>query len=151
MNSSCPEEDKNNDGVFVGPAWRDVEVRPSSLADAGTGLFALRRFEEGEKVCDYRGRVLSLLQATRLENRDYLMGGFGLNVHVDASEAYSIPGRYVNDNGNEAMLNAQFVKHPKLRKASVVATRRIEIGDEIFASYGETYWRSREKKQFISS
>lgn len=142
MNSFGGEKDD----IFVGPAWQEVEVRPSSVADAGSGLFALRPFEAGEKVCDYRGKVLSLAQAMRLENRDYLMGGFGLNVHVDASEAYSIPGRYVNDSGDVSRINAKFVKHPELRKATVVAIRRIESGDEIFASYGETYWRCRREK-----
>ncbi|KAJ8608267.1 hypothetical protein CTAYLR_007264 [Chrysophaeum taylorii] len=131
---------------FVGPAWRDVEVRRSRVADAGDGLFAKRRFKVGEVVCEYRGRVLSLVQALRLPNRDYLMGGFGLNVHIDASEAYAVPGRYINDNDPD-LLNAEFRKLPKLRKATVVAIRPIEAGDEIYAAYGASYWRARGKQQ----
>ena len=54
-----------------------VEVLPSSIPGAGDGLFVWRDFEEGEVLGEYYGLVLSLLQAYQLENRDYLMGGFG--------------------------------------------------------------------------
>ena len=61
------------------PCWPDqgLEVRPSLIAGGGDGLFAARAFGEGEVLGEYRGRVLSLHQAHLLENRDYLMGGFG--------------------------------------------------------------------------
>lgn len=137
---------KGKDETFVGPAWSDVEVRRSLVAGAGNGLFAKRDFARGDVICDYRGKVLSLAQVLRLppEARDYLMGGFGLNVHIDASEAYAVPGRYVNDNFDTARLNAHFRKLPKLRKAQVVALRPILAGDEIYAAYGAAYWRARE-------
>ena len=52
-------------------------MRRSLIPNAGDGLFASRNFAKGEELGVYRGRVLSLLQAHKLENRDYLMGGFG--------------------------------------------------------------------------
>lgn len=54
-----------------------VEVRPSRVPGGGDGLFATRVFEAGEALGEYYGQVLSLWQAMNLENRDYLMGGFG--------------------------------------------------------------------------
>ena len=54
-----------------------VEVRCSVIPNAGQGLFATRNFTKGDLLGVYRGRVLSLLQAHQLEDRDYLMGGFG--------------------------------------------------------------------------
>ena len=54
-----------------------VEVRTSLISGGGDGLFASRDFEAGEVLGEYYGRVLSLLQATKLVDRDYLMGGFG--------------------------------------------------------------------------
>ena len=54
-----------------------VEVRPSRIRGAGEGLFASRTFEAGEELGEYYGQVLSLWQAMNLQNRDYLMGGFG--------------------------------------------------------------------------
>jgi hypothetical protein len=54
-----------------------VEVRQSRIKGAGDGLFAWRDFAAGEELGVYYGRVLSLLQAPQLVDRDYLMGGFG--------------------------------------------------------------------------
>ena len=68
-----------------------VEVRQRRIPDAGDGLFAARRFEAGAVLGEYRGQVLSLLQAYKLEDRDYLMGGFGLNAHVAARFALAAP------------------------------------------------------------
>ena len=120
-----------------------VEVRLSLIPNSGYGLFASRDFAAGEELGTYRGRVLSLLQAHLLEDRDYLMGGFGINAHVDARFALAAEGRYVNDNFDKSRLNAEFHKDKVARTARVVATRAIRAGEEIYASYGETYWRAR--------
>ncbi|KAL1511920.1 hypothetical protein AB1Y20_005201 [Prymnesium parvum] len=131
-------------GRSIVRSWpHGVEVRTSRLRGAGLGLFARRDFAPGERLGAYHGRVLSLLQAHLLENRDYLMGGFGVNTHVDARFAMSSEGRYVNDNFDPACLNAKFVKDKAEKKAQLVATRTIRKGEEIYASYGEHYWRAR--------
>lgn len=122
---------------------RGVEVRRSLIKNAGDGLFATRTFFKGEVLGVYRGRVLSLLQAHQLQDRDYLMGGFGINAHVDARFALNAEGRYVNDNFDTTKLNAEFEKLKAERIANVRATRDIQAGEEIYASYGETYWRAR--------
>jgi hypothetical protein len=62
---------------LVTRSWPGLEVRRSRVAGAGDGLFATRAYAAGELIGEYYGRVLSLHQATQLENRDYLMGGFG--------------------------------------------------------------------------
>mmetsp|Transcript_23715 Transcript_23715/g.74110 ORF Transcript_23715/g.74110 Transcript_23715/m.74110 type:complete len:102 (+) Transcript_23715:3-308(+) len=71
------------------------------------------------------------------------MGGFGVNVHLDAREAYAMPGRYANDHFDASMLNAAFEKSKKARSAALVATRDLKPGDEIFAAYGRSYWIAR--------
>uniref|UniRef100_A0A7S0P2K7 SET domain-containing protein n=1 Tax=Calcidiscus leptoporus TaxID=127549 RepID=A0A7S0P2K7_9EUKA len=120
-----------------------VQVRPSLIPNAGNGLFATRRFSAGEMVGEYHGQVLTLLQATRLEKRDYLMGGFGLNVHIDARFALNASARYINDHFDAKKINARFEKLKPQRRAIAIATRDIRAGEEIYASYGETYWRAR--------
>ena len=56
-----------------------VGVAPSTIPGAGDGLFALRDFAAGEVLADYYGEVLSFAKMALRENRDYIMGGFGLN------------------------------------------------------------------------
>ena len=120
-----------------------VEVRASLILGGGDGLFASRDFAADEALGEYYGIVLSLLQATLLEDRDYLMGGFGINAHVDARFSLNSPGRYANDHFDKSRLNARFEKDKSRRRAVLVATRPIRRGEEIYASYGETYWRAR--------
>ena len=71
------------------------------------------------------------------------MGGFGINAHVDARFAMDAPGRYVNDHFDARMLNARFDKNKPKRRAKLIAMRAIRKGEEIYASYGESYWRAR--------
>mmetsp|Transcript_20501 Transcript_20501/g.26570 ORF Transcript_20501/g.26570 Transcript_20501/m.26570 type:complete len:139 (-) Transcript_20501:1756-2172(-) len=129
---------------YNSPIWTGLRVDQSLISDAGYGLFAQRSFEPDEVICEYRGRVLSLAQVLRLKDTTYVMG-LSMNVHLDANDAFQVPGRYVNDNFDETKLNAKFIKYPKLWKAKVVATRTIQPGDEIYAPYGESYWRIRGK------
>merc|ERR1719409_2289651 len=51
--------------------------------------------------------------------------------------------RYVNDNFDPAKLNATFEKNKVTRRATLMATQRIQAGEEIYASYGESYWKAR--------
>ena len=127
----------------IGPAWRRLRVAPSTVPDAGEGLFATERIARGEIIGFYRGEVLTLREAMALQDRDYLMGGFGVNAHVDAQRAFAMPGRYVNDVFDAGRRNARFEKSRATRSAKVVALRTIEEGEEIFASYGRSYWSAR--------
>jgi len=127
----------------VGPAWRRLRVAPSTINGAGEGLFATEHIAANETIGFYRGEVLTLREALQLKDRDYLMGGFGPNAHVDASKAFAMPGRYVNDAFDPTRLNARFDKSRKTRSARVVALRDIGEGEEIFASYGRSYWTAR--------
>ena len=127
----------------VGPAWRRLRVAPSTNEGAGEGLFATQAIAAHETIGFYRGEVLTLREALQLKDRDYLMGGFGPNAHVDASKAFAMPGRYVNDAFDPTRLNARFDKSKATRSARVVALRDIEEGEEIFASYGRSYWTAR--------
>ena len=127
----------------VGPAWRRLRVAPSTIEGAGEGLFATQAIAAHETIGFYRGEVLTLREALQLKDRDYLMGGFGPNAHVDARNAFAMPGRYVNDSFDPTRLNARFDKSKATRSARVVALRDIEEGEEIFASYGRSYWTAR--------
>jgi hypothetical protein len=51
-----------------------VEVRTSLIPEAGDGLFSTREFADGELVCEYYGKVLSLLLAIKTPDKTYMMG-----------------------------------------------------------------------------
>ena len=49
----------------------------------------------------------------------------------------------MNDNFDSAKINARFEKNKATRRAALLATRRILRGEEIYASYGDSYWTVR--------
>lgn len=131
-----------------------LEVRKSMIKGAGNGLFATRPYMDGEVICEYTGEVLSFLEAYKREDKTYMMGGFGLNIHIDAKHHLRSMGRYINDPLNSLKVNVKFIKSKELKKAFVIALRRIEVcdfislsspnskpGEELYVSYGESYWK----------
>jgi len=123
--------------------YSDLEVRPSLISNAGLGLFTKVHIPKHTAFCEYTGTELTLRQVMQLRDKTYLMGGFGINCHIDANHHPDVKARYINDGIRDDKQNARFVKHKALKKASVVSTRDINPGDEIYASYGELYWRFR--------
>lgn len=88
---------------------QDVEVRSSLIPGAGDGLFALRDFESGEVLGEYRGEVLSFMEMLRLETSpDYVMGFGHMNAYVDARNSLDSAARYVNDKFDASARNARF-------------------------------------------
>jgi hypothetical protein len=111
-----------------------LEVRKSLIEGAGNGLFATRPYIDGEVICEYTGEILSFLEAYTRKDKTYMMGGFGLNIHIDAKHHPRSMGRYINDPLNSTRVNVKFVKSKELKKAFVIALRRIEVCDHISRS-----------------
>ena len=128
-------------------------VSKSLIENAGNGLFAAKRLAKNELICIYRGTKLSLAQTLKLQisEKDYLMGGFGLNVHVDASNHPDVLARYINDNFDTSQINVVFRKIERDACALVYTIRDIEPGEELYVSYGESYWRGRSISRNASS
>ena len=120
-----------------------LEVKDSLIKNAGLGLFTNSFIPKNTVFCEYSGTELTLLQTMRLKDKTYLMGGFGLNCHIDAKDHPNVLARYINDAREESEQNARFVKIKKLKKAQVLSIRDIQPGEEIYASYGSIYWRHR--------
>eukprot|EP00982_Pelagococcus_subviridis_P014429 31330-Pelagococcus_subviridis.AAC.10 len=71
------------------------------------------------------------------------------NVHVDAARHLGYLARYINDDvgggddGGGGNRNVKFVKDASARSATVQTLRDIAAGEELYAEYGEGYWRHR--------
>ena len=121
-------------------------VSKSLIATSWRWVICCKKIEKGQLICIYRGTKLSFAQVLKLpmSEKDYIMGGFGLNVHVDASKHLNVLARYINDNFDKSKINVEFKKLEKDACALVYALRSIEPGEELYASYGESYWRGRD-------
>ena len=108
-----------------------------NLTDAACGVRAAA--DTGDK--------LTFAQLHRLPDaeRDYVMG-LHFNTHVNAKRHPQVLARYINDNlvgPRDQRHNIKFVKLPKAAppKALVRALRTIEADEELYADYGDGYWR----------
>ena len=102
------------------------------------GLFAERDFRKGEHVTDYTGDYHALRH-----DRDGGPYHLQLTLHraIDAARTNTAVGRWTNDpRGSGERANTEFVMHPARGTGRIRATRSILKGDEIFVSYGPSYW-----------
>ena len=137
--------------VLQHPQSEDLEIKESLIPGAGLGLYARTLIPKGTVFCEYFGKELTLLQMLRLKDKTYVMGGFGLNCHIDAMDTYECFGRYINDGMAPEKQNSRFVKIKHLKRANVISTRDIQAGEEIFASYGSVYWRGKQLHDSVSN
>jgi hypothetical protein len=86
------------------------------------------------------------MEARRVARKDYLMA-LHFNVHVDATSRVGYLARFINDNlsSDGEKRNVRFVKDPEARLARVRTLRAIQPGEELYAEYGEGYWRRRRR------
>ena len=127
-----------------------LKVAPSTIEGAGNGLFALTAIPKGDTVCHYTGYRHDYQSQKRLRDRSYVLklqngwpkydrrnDGF-----VDALPTREVLARYINDPRNEDKCNVKFeyIQQPGVWHCPVVALRDIEVGEELFISYGPRYW-----------
>lgn len=115
-----------------------LRVTASTVAHAGSGLFAARDFAAGEHLADYTGDELVI-------RRDGDGGPYCLALTqrraIDAAATNTGYGRWANDpRGSDGGPNAEFVLNPARGTGRLRATARIRKGSEIFVSYGRQYW-----------
>ena len=130
---------------------RKLHVKQSSLGEtAGKGLFATTKYETGDYIVEYAGKVIK---------NDGHTGPYVLTLRdgfvVDGKDKIDL-GPYANDPIAKSKVNARYYvtdiqQHELLPlpqntgatihyRAWLIAIKPIQPGDEIFCSYGKKYW-----------
>jgi len=133
------------------PQWpgRHVFVAPSSLPDAGLGLFTARDIILGKSrraniICRYEGVHLTREVAHSVAySSDYVWENANGTLIIDAADPLSCFGRYVNDHFEEDSCNCEIREIEG--SAFVIALMDIPAG-ELFLSYGRAYWEDKVHK-----
>lgn len=111
----------------------DYEVRPSPIH--GKGLFAARAFRRGERIGEYKGKILKRSEVIGNRKRDctYLVGLKGGHRYIDGANEL----RYANhaDGSGDRWPNAR-LRELDNKRVFLYATRAIHKGDEILFNYG---------------
>jgi len=119
-----------------------LRVKASGVALAGLGLWAMRDIAAGAAIADYTGDYL----VPRLDSTG---GQYALQIKksllIDAARTNSSVARFANDpRGSGHGPNASFVLNTAWQTGRLKASRKIKAGEEIFVSYGQSYWSASE-------
>ncbi len=141
---------------------KNVTVRKSTIPNAGRGLFANITFNIDDCVAEYNGKIIGQKEVDKLtEQNQYqyiaqLTDFLAIDGYRDEKTGL---GSFVNDIRTKTKHNAYFYvsdykpnndNHNFGRKTNLrvflIASNKIEKGDEIFVSYGSKYWEIFKNK-----
>lgn len=126
-------------------------MRPSLLKQAGNGLFADQSFLKGQIITEYGGEIIDRKTALQRSAcgrgshiRTLIMGMYAIDGFKHPSAG--LPGgSFANDARDVQKQNAKYVikssaQNP-MPRVFLQATRDIQRGEEVYVSYGKSYWR----------
>lgn len=117
-----------------------IFVKPSTIANAGNGLFTDSFIEKYEEIAFMEGDEVD----TTLLGADELLP-YGIDVG-DGRVLNCLPthpglAQFANDARDRTKTNAGFINdETNPNKVLLIAMRDIQPGEEIFADYGSKYW-----------
>jgi SET domain-containing protein len=119
-------------------------VKQSQIENAGNGLFTAIPIYKDEVICLFKGEYLSNEEALKRaligEDRYFinmLQGGIMDSMHT------SCFAKYANDVVGTTYKTNSKISLDEHDNVCIVATRRIQEGEEILCSYGKRYWSKR--------
>lgn len=125
-------------------------LRPSKIAeDSGIGVWATRPIKVGDIVCKYSGHFYkrgSTKQRILDDNRYFLNTKNGIIdaclVQQKITDKIGFGG-FINDGRSDEKNNCKYFICGD--KAYVTAIKNINPDEELFVSYGHTYWQAKEQ------
>ncbi len=121
----------------------ELYTAPSNLLNQegnsiGRGLFAFEDIKKGKKIGEYEGMWVETSAATA----DTYISDYVFEIDeewsIDANDYPRSLPRYANDPVDPKLANA--VLRPENQKVYLFATKNIKAHNEIFVSYGPSYW-----------
>lgn len=115
----------------------------SQITGAGTGLYTAIKIYKDEIIAVFKGEIIDAKeQHKRVNNQSYFV--ILVNGRVMDSMYTECFAKYANDaNGSikTSFKNNSYITLDENDQPCIVAKRSIKIGEEIFCSYGDNYWR----------
>lgn len=136
-----------------------LEVKVMELK--GRGVFATRRFERGEFVCEYAGEMISYKLAKKREemySRDASIGCYmyffehkSKQYCIDATAETERLGRLFNHSKLEGNCHTKLFEMNSRPYLILVASRNIELGEELMYDYGERNQQAIESHPWLAT
>jgi uncharacterized protein len=144
----------------IGYVGDGLEVKESTIPNAGNGLFATKNYPKLSLITEYEGRTIFKKEADELRSKGkhrYIRVVVNLFQYIDGvkdpEEARTKRlggGSFCNDGAQSKMhVNAKFVNIVDSKTTQVrcfiQALEDIKENDEVIVSYGNNYWKVMEK------
>jgi hypothetical protein len=120
-----------------------LQVKTSTIPNAGKGLFATVDIPKRTKLGEYKGKRLSEQQFQRTADTSYVwkVSARGKNVYVDARrKVVNNPLRYVNgaiSKRQKKKVNVEMYQYGQ--KVFYRTTKKVPAGTELIIDYGDEY------------
>ncbi|MBL7864351.1 MAG: SET domain-containing protein [Cyclobacteriaceae bacterium] len=127
---------------------KSLLIRSSSLPDAGMGLFTTVDIHKGERIVEYKGRLVKWKDVKHTDGHNGYLLRLDRSLAIDARPKNSGKGRYANDAMGLVRLpglrnNAEYLIYGK--RVFIEATRNIRKGEEVLVAYGREFWALQRK------
>jgi SET domain-containing protein len=121
---------------------KDLVVKPSTIPNAGKGLFTKKLITKGTNIVEYKGRLTTWKEVEHDHRNGYIFTVHEGHV-IDAKKTLKALARYANDARGLTRVkgitnNCDYVIEEN--KVFIQAKRDIPAGSEILVSYGKEYW-----------
>ena len=117
----------------------DFEVKPSTIPNAGMGLFSKVHILPDDTIGPYTGKMLNDAEAN---SEPYVNSLYLVWVCKDCwiwgEGEWANYTRFINH--DEKRPNAELITSSRWKKARIAAMGEIRPGEEVFFDYGESYW-----------
>jgi len=120
-------------------------IMPSTIKNAGNGLFSKINLKPGDSIGEYTGKILTDEQTN---SEPYVDSEYILWVCTDWNILGEGPlanhTRYINHSDKP---NSRIVASTRWKKARIEVIKNITAGEEIFIDYGPDYWEARKANE----
>ncbi|KAJ2009164.1 hypothetical protein GGI04_000677 [Coemansia thaxteri] len=146
-----------NSADNIPTCWRDVvEVKPSTIPNAGNGLFAVRDLPPGVPLGFYFGVPMTEDEFDSLKEKVGLASHYSIMYrktvldatdesgmpYTDPSGPLYCPFHFMNEDRVGQMYNITFLEGAKVNQIICLTSRAVKAGEELFVSYGDEVDRS---------
>jgi SET domain-containing protein len=136
---------------------KGLEVKLSNIHGAGLGLFTKQAISKNQIITFYDGEIIDWSIAKKLDTENKSSHIRSLAFGFSAIDGFKkIPqdnncglGSFINDGfkNNNSKFKKVFLKNCAREIILVIATRFIEQNEEIFISYGNSYWKKHKSRK----
>lgn len=125
---------------------KHLEVKKSTIENAGLGLFTKIDIAKGTTIIEYKGKVTTWEDADKMHGDNPYLFCVNKNHTIDGSKDPKSLAKYVNDAKGLTQIkglknNCEYVIYEKNR-VFIDAKRDIPAGSELFVGYGKDYWKT---------